>query len=1534
MRISGKIIMAVLVLVGFWAGNVLAATERIMVADFDKKIKIARGYFTPGASGKISITDEKALSGKFSGKIEYDFTKPKGSVEFWIALDLKILPKAIGIQVLGDGTAKGLFLRLRDRTNEVFQWTAAVKADAAGWQLLQYPVGSTAGHHWSGNNDGKIDLPVTSVGFLLANGESASKGAVFIDDIAEIVRVRKAPGPKKANLSMLPAEIALQHQLKKTKKKTANPKKAPVKRQFPVEAPIEPPKGKITDAVLPKGVICDWSLNSAWKRNTPKRGSICLNGLWRFRPAWTTDGKDLPKPGSGWGCLKVPGGWPASHRWGHNPYSFIPIYPPCWNEVVGPIDIDRGDWHYRNRKIGKAIPFDKVKDGWYEREFEIPLSWKGRDIYLRFDMIEQRARVYVNGLWAGQIFWPDGRIDITKLAKVGEKNVLTVRVMTPGISTGDGPRGIAGDVFCESASKGARITDIITEASFRKKSVKVKAELAGLDPYTKYRLTGEFRLDGKPVKKIESPVFLPVDMRGSTFIFEGPWSNPKYWDFGRGNLYEFYLSLETVDGKLVDAALPRRFGFREFWIEGRHFMLNGRKIHPFGDYYREYGRSFANVGRKASEDFIRNFRAQGFNLIKMSIYDYNSKLTYYPEELIRAADREGMYVLFQLPRIFGNRARNDVAQWDWWRGRIRKIIKRWRNHPSIIFYATDQGTSHHVEALNPRNWTGYDRAIFTGTPFWNHIKLGTLITEDFLNHIDPTRVTLHLGGGNNGKVISVYPYYNFTELQEAREHPLLWMKTGTKPLFYSEWGMPFKASFTWHRKNNPYPAKKGISPASMQPAFVELAAITKGDRAYELTNKSLEFTRYYEKIYEEGEGDSVWYYKIFMGKDNKLKIEQNFVDIQNEHLRELVPYFRAMEMSGIIPFDPEPLRRTDHPVFKKGYWKRATDYTNLQQPAIQPDIRVPGDPYTYPKELMDKCLIKTAQYSALQEVLAPRIAFIAGGPVEFTRQDHNCTSGEKVAKLMIVVNDEVNDADVVCEWRLVRASSKREVKSGALKIKALAGEVAKEIIAFDAPSVNRAAKFVIEAKFKDAKGVVFAHDAFALHVLPEEPAPAALPVALLDTKGLTAERLKTLGINFSAARADINSANLTSAKVLVIGRETLDTETPLKGIAKMVRNGLNVLVMEQSQEVLENRLGFRVADPAPRRTWMREPQMTVFKNLLPGSLSQWRGDATLITAFREYATNYPYAIGNQAYVNYYGHRSKHVWKWGNTGAAASVVFEKPHRGNFTPLSDCGVDMGFAPLLEYREGKGRVVFSQYDISGRTQPDPAADKLLRNMIEALATKKNKPLRKTFFAGDDNTLMKSLGFYAAQGAPGASDVLVLAEGAQKPSRLPAVVFCLGLDAAAIKNLTGLDVTTRKTKVSNSPIGMPNEPVMNGLGNSEFYWRGEIEIPAVVKNGSETYIAPNGVVAVYKKDNSTFVLCQVRPDWMDYKKKVYLKFSYLKTVRMIRQLLTNSGAQSQTPVLDYLEKPVAENTPRWAASYYINKPEPLDDPYRYQHW
>ena len=72
-----------------------------------------------------------------------------------------------------------------------------------------------------------------------------------------------------------------------------------------------------------------------------------------------------------------------------------------------------------------------------------------------------------------------------------------------------------------------------------------------------------------------------------------------------------------------------------------------------------------------------------------------------------------------------------------------------------------------------------------------------------------------------------------------------------------------------------------------------------------------------------------------------------------------------------------------------------------------------------------------------------------------------------------------------------------------------------------------------------------------------------------------------------------------------------------------------------------------------------------------------------------------------------------VWRCGNRGNVASVLIEKPAKGDFLPILDGGYSLQYSPLMEYREGKGLVLFCQMDVTGRTESDPAAETLARNI-----------------------------------------------------------------------------------------------------------------------------------------------------------------------------------------------------------------------------
>ena len=72
------------------------------------------------------------------------------------------------------------------------------------------------------------------------------------------------------------------------------------------------------------------------------------------------------------------------------------------------------------------------------------------------------------------------------------------------------------------------------------------------------------------------------DLKDARFSFSSAWKPERLWDTNTPqNLYDAEVSLVDSAGQVLDAFPSVRFGFREFWIEGRDFYLNGTRFHSF-----------------------------------------------------------------------------------------------------------------------------------------------------------------------------------------------------------------------------------------------------------------------------------------------------------------------------------------------------------------------------------------------------------------------------------------------------------------------------------------------------------------------------------------------------------------------------------------------------------------------------------------------------------------------------------------------------------------------------------------------------------------------------------------------------------------------------------------------------------------------------------------------------------------------------------------------------------------------------------------
>src|SRR5262249_28053640 len=134
-------------------------------------------------------------------------------------------------------------------------------------------------------------------------------------------------------------------------------------------------------------------------------------------------------------------------------------------------------------------------------------------------------------------------------------------------------------------------------------------------------------------------------------------------------------------------------------------------------------------------------------------------------------------------------------------------------------------------------------------------------------------------------------------------------------------------------------------------------------------------------------------------------------------------------------------------------------------------------------------------------------------------------------------------------------------------------------------------------------------DSFTINVLPRPPAPTrGAKIALLDPKGETAKVLTGLNVRFRRVDA---ATDLSGYDVLIVGKEALTSGGRGPDVGR-VRDGLKVVVFEQTAKVLEERFGFRVAEYGLRQVFRRVPDHPLLAGLGADHLRDWRGEATLL----------------------------------------------------------------------------------------------------------------------------------------------------------------------------------------------------------------------------------------------------------------------------------------------------------------------------------
>jgi len=1221
------------------------------------------------------------------------------------------------------------------------------------------------------------------------------------------------------------------------------------------------------DVVLPGGVEAVWDMEAADREATATRERICINGLWRFQPAGAEE-EPVPVPDSGWGYLKVPGPWPSGSD------DCQAVFPaPRWAHLLPNLDVV-----------------------WHERDVTVPADWQGRRIALHLQWINSYARIFVDGHEAGSVVFP-GRthrlaLQVTARRLTSDHSRPLPSERGPNQAGGGRNRGLIGDVFLAGTPAGARIDDVRIDTSVREWRLTVTARLAGLQEGGRYALRARV-LDGdQEVLAAQSEPFTAGDVQDGRFAFSAPWQAPKLWDTETPeNIYR--IGVELWDGgRLADACLPVRFGFREFWVDGRDFYLNGVRTGLRALPIAAAQTSPAYACYEGAREIIERYQWLGFNAAYTHNYGCTPGAHLSFDGLLNAADDTGLLLAFSLPHMNAYNWSDDAAARAYER-HLEHYVRQAQNHPSVVLYSQNHNSIASSADQNPL-------ALPHGEALESHPRVPVVYErEHILRRFDGTRPVYNHSGPSR-QITTVNCYLNWVPMQERAEWFLPWSEEGDRALFLVEYGEPLIFSYSSVRAS----WADFRNPSLHQHYYTEWGAQQWGDRSFDLSEYEKAWLRWEAGRWRSGQPFLRWDYPMrypSRGEVGGLYANTlNLREVQAEYIARAWPAFRTLGLSGfniwhvsesaMLTGDPQPVLLE-------------TDWRSLQRPGLSVD-RIPVSGGLTTMLAADRGDFElNVRGEALLRYNRPLLAYIGGAPQRFTERGHNFLAGQTVEKQAIVVNDARRPVECACEWTVDLPQPVR----GAATLRVQPGENARAPIRFAIPAGVAPGSYEITMTARFDTGEVQDH-AFTIDVMPAPQPPVVRSrTALFDPHGRTAQLLTDLGVSFDLVEAD---ADLAGYEVLILGRQALRVEDPAPDLSG-VRDGLRVVVFEQEFAALERRLGFRVQEYGLRQAFARVADHPILAGLRNENLHDWHGEATLVPPYVESESP-----RRDPHILWCGLEVRRPFRAGCYGNVSSVMIHKPARGDFLPLVDGGFGLQYSPLMLYREGRGVVVFCQMDVTGRSQADPAARRLAANILSYVDSYEPRPERRALYAGNADGLryLQAAGAdvapYDGQPPDAERDVLVVAgtEPVPQADRLRAWVqaggrlLALGADQAVAESVLPFPIRIENGEhISSYFEPEPAGSLLAGIGGGDLLNRDPRALPLVVDGVRRI---GNGVLA--EAGDAPVAFCQMLPWQFDYEALPNTKRMFRQSGFVLSRLLGNMGVRLETPLLDRFGSPL----------------------------
>ena len=422
-------------------------------------------------------------------------------------------------------------------------------------------------------------------------------------------------------------------------------------------------------------------LTFAGKAQTCAREKIRLDEGWKFAFGHASD----PQKDFGGGTEYFNYLTKANSIHNEGPYS--PKFDDKdWQEVRVPHDwvttlpyASEASHSHGYKTVGYKYPETSV--GWYRKMINIPSEDLGKHISLQFDGIFRNAQVWFNGFWMG--VEPSGYAtqvyDVTEYVNYGGENLICVRadatfeegwfyegagiyrdawlVKTAAVSVAPFGTFVYADLKQPYHSAVIHVETEVNNHSLESQICEVCQRILDADGNEVAKCSGaSISLQPKETLGCNQQMTL---------------ENPHLWGTTDPYLYKVETTVK-VEGKVTDV-YETTIGIRDIAFDAdKGFLLNGRQLKLKGvNLHQDHAGVGAAIPEALMEWRIKQLKKIGCNAYRSS----HNPMT---PALLDICDREGILVIDE-NRLAGINTEHQRL--------LEKMIKRDRNHPSIILWS-------------------------------------------------------------------------------------------------------------------------------------------------------------------------------------------------------------------------------------------------------------------------------------------------------------------------------------------------------------------------------------------------------------------------------------------------------------------------------------------------------------------------------------------------------------------------------------------------------------------------------------------------------------------------------------------------------------------------------------------------------------------------------------------------------------------------------------------------------------------------------